>query len=318
MPPIHDLLGHVIDATRLRGRVFCQTVARPPWGLQFEARPGAAFHLVTAGSAIVLSAAREVVLAQGDLVVIPRGDRHAVVDHRRSKRLELAAWLAAHPEGEPVMRLGGARGPETRVLCGIYEFDGLGAHHPVLRLLPSVLHLPASRARAHRHLSETLTLLAQEHEAGERGSAVIVSRLLDVLLIQVIRAWAEDQPVGRAGWIGALTDAMLAKALAAMHGDLRRPWTVATLARAAGASRATLGRRFVAEVGEAPLAYLTRARLHEAAHLLQVVDDSLAAIADRVGYTSEFAFNRSFRRCFGVPPGAYRRQLRAARPQPSA
>lgn len=312
MPPIHDLLGHVIEASRMRGRVFCQTIARPPWGLQFEARAGAAFHLVTAGNALVLSAGGDVALAQGDLVVIPRGDRHAVVDHRRSKRLELGDWLAAHPVGEPVMRLGGARGPETRVLCGLYEFDGLGAHHPVLRLLPAVLHLPARSARAHRDLSETLTLLAREQEAGERGSAVIVSRLLDVLFVQVVRAWAEDQPVGRAGWIGALTDAMLARALAAMHADLRRPWTVATLARAAGASRATLGRRFVAEVGEAPLAYLTRARLHEAAHQLQLADDSLAAIAERVGYTSEFAFNRSFRRCFGVPPGAYRKRLRTA------
>lgn len=307
---IHDLLGHVIESTRLRGQLFCQTVARPPWGLAFAARPGAAFHLVTAGGALVLAGGREYALAQGDLVVIPRGDRHAVVDSRRSKQRDLADWLAAHPVGAPVMRLGGTHGPETRVMCGIYAFDGLGAHHPVLRLLPDVLHVPAARSRGHRHLSETLTLLAQEHEAGERGAAVVVSRLLDVLFVQVVRAWAEDQPVGRAGWIGALTDAMLARALGAMHADLRKPWTVASLARAAGTSRATLGRRFVAEVGESPLAYLTRARLHEAAHQLQLFDDGLAEIADRVGYTSEFAFNRSFRRCFGVPPGEYRRQLR--------
>jgi AraC-like DNA-binding protein len=310
VPAIDDLLGHLIETTRLRGQVFCQTEAAAPWGLRFEARPEAMFHLVTAGSAIALVGSARYALAQGDLLVFPRGDAHTVVDHPRSKPIELARWLAAHATMPPVMRLGPPRAVETRVLCGVYQFDGLGADHPVLRLLPPVLHLAADRARAYPELSETLTTLAREQERGDRGSAVIVSRLLDVVFVQMIRAWAERQPIGVAGWIGALTDAMLARALGAMHRDLRRKWTVASLAQAAGTSRATLGRRFAAQVGEAPLGYLARARMQEAARLLGATDDGLAAIADRVGYTSEFAFNRGFRRCFGVPPGEYRRRLR--------
>ena len=314
MPSVDDLLGHLIETTRIRGQVFCQTEAVAPWGLRFEPRAEAVFHLVTAGSAFALVGHERYALAQGDLMVFPRGDAHAVVDHPRSKTIELTRWLAAHPGSHGVMQLGDHRGDrrgvETRVLCGVYQFDGLGAHHPVLRLLPPVLHLAAGRARAYPELSETLTTLAREHERRERGSAVIISRLLDVLFVQMIRAWAEGQPVGTAGWIGALTDPMLARALGAMHRDLRRGWTVAALADAAGTSRATLGRRFVAQVGEAPLGYLARARMQEAARLLGLTDDGLAAIGDRVGYTSEFAFSRGFRRCFGVPPGEYRRRLR--------
>lgn len=145
-----------------------------------------------------------------------------------------------------------------------------------------------------------------------RGSAIIVSRLLDIMFVQVVRTWADDAPAERAGWIGALTDATLGRTLEAMHGDLRRAWTVPALARIAGTSRATLGRRFVAEVGEPPLAYLARARMQEASRLLRGSDDGLAAIAARVGYDSEFAFSRAFRRAFGAPPGEHRRKLRAS------
>jgi transcriptional regulator GlxA family with amidase domain len=165
--------------------------------------------------------------------------------------------------------------------------------------------------RGYADLSATLDLLVREHDAPARGGSVVVSRLLDILFVQIVRMWANlaDE---RTGWIGALTDQMLARALGAMHAELGRAWTVETLARAAGTSRATLGRRFVAEVGEPPLAYLARARMQEASQLLRTSDDGLAAIAAHVGYESEFAFNRAFRRAFGTPPGEYRRGLRAA------
>jgi transcriptional regulator GlxA family with amidase domain len=198
------------------------------------------------------------------------------------------------------------------VLCGVYQLDAPGAQHPVLGLLPPVLHVPATRTRANPELDATLASLAREYSRGERGSTVIVARLLDVLLIQVVRVWADDQPAGGAGWIGALGDPVLSRALSAMHGDLPRAWDVAALARAAATSRATLGRRFGAAVGEPPLAYLQRVRMHEAARRLRGSDAGLAAIAAAIGYHSEFAFNRAFRRRFGVPPGEFRRRHRAA------
>ncbi|HEU4730086.1 MAG TPA: cupin domain-containing protein, partial [Kofleriaceae bacterium] len=200
----------MLESSQLRGRVFCTSVARAPWGLRFPARAEAVFHLVTCGNAVLLTGARRHALGQGDLVLLPRGEAHALADHARSKQIDLATWLAAAtPGGMPPL---GGRGTETRVLCGVYQLDVPGAQHPVLGLLPEVLHLPAARTRAHPELEATLASLAREQERGERGSTVIVSRLLDVLLVQLVRAWADDQPPGGAGWIGALGDPTLSRA----------------------------------------------------------------------------------------------------------
>jgi len=308
---MQDVLGELIERTRMHGRVFCQTSARAPWGLRFPAAPQALFHLITAGNAELLVGSTRLSLAQGDLVLLARGDGHVLADHAKSARVDLADWLASARGGAGPARLGGRSGPETRVLCGVYDYDGLGSQHPVLRLLPAILHVPGPQIRASSDLSATLDLLVREHDAPARGGSVVVSRLLDIMFVQTVRLWA-NLPDERTGWIGALTDEMLARALGAMHADLGRAWTVDTLAHAAGTSRATLGRRFVAEVGEPPLAYLARARMQEASQLLRSSGDALAAIAARVGYDSEFAFNRAFRRAFGTPPGEYRRGLRAA------
>lgn len=309
---IDDVLGNVLEGSRLRGHVFCQSVARAPWGLRMAARPEAMFHLLTKGSAHLIVNGRAHPLAQGDLALLPRGAAHVLADQPRSKPIDLAAWIGGGLPDDGMMRLGSRDGVETRVLCGVYRFDGLGAHHPVLRLLPEYLVLPAARSRADGELAATLTALAREQERNSRGASVIVSRLLEVLFVQIVRAWAADQPSGGAGWIGALDDELVARALSAIHADLRREWNVVSLARAAATSRATLGRRFVAGVGEPPLAYLARARMQEAAQLLLASDAGLGAIAEQVGYQSEFAFNRAFRRAFGIPPGAYRRARRAS------
>jgi AraC-like DNA-binding protein len=205
------------------------------------------------------------------------------------------------------LRVGGGQGAEVKVLCGVFEFDVAGTRHPVLRLLPELLYLSAERTRDRADLAGTVVALAREFQGGGRGASLVVSRLLDVLFVQIVRAWADDQPPGGAGWIGALRDSTLARALATMHEDLARPWDVAALARAVGTSRATLGRRFSAEIGEPPLAYLTRARMQEAARQLLANSDGLASIAAAVGYSSEFAFNKAFRREYGVPPGQYRK-----------
>src|SRR5258708_1400889 len=138
---MQDVLGELIERTRLHGRVFCRSVARAPWGLRFPAAPQAAFHLVTAGNAELIMGSSRVSLAQGDLILLPRGDGHVLADHPRSARIDLADWLPTARDSLGVARVGGRAGPETRVLCGIYEYDGLGAHHPVLRLLPTVLHV---------------------------------------------------------------------------------------------------------------------------------------------------------------------------------
>jgi transcriptional regulator GlxA family with amidase domain len=146
----------------------------------------------------------------------------------------------------------------------------------------------------------------------------VTARLVDVLFIQIIRGWLEQQPEGSAGWLGAVRDPQVGRALALMHGEPRRDWTVESLAAEVACSRATFARRFRELVGEPPLVYLTRLRMDVAARLLRDGELSLATIAERVGYGSEFAFNRTFHRVRGVPPGRYREQAREALEAPAS
>jgi AraC-like DNA-binding protein len=303
-----DLLGHVLEQTSLRGRVFCQTEARAPWALRFDRQPGAAFHLVTSGTCWLTAGRRQRQLVAGDLVLLARGTTHVLGDDPARAPVALADWLGggARPLGGT-----GASGAACRVLCGMFAFDTPPPGHPVLELLPEVIHLTGDGVRERPALAATVDALVREHAQVRSGTSLVVSRLLDVLFVQVLRAWTDAQPEGGAGWLGALDDAVLARALGLLHRDLARPWTVETLARAAGCARATLARRFVARVGQAPLAYLARVRLREAARRLARSTASLAEVGAQVGYGSEFAFNRAFRRELGVPPGRYRERARS-------
>jgi AraC-like DNA-binding protein len=305
---VQDVLGRVLELTGLRGRVYCQSVAKAPWGLRFESSSDAAFHLVTGGTCCLFLGEERLQLVPGDVVLLPHGTAHALADHAKSRRVPLAEWLEERASAGRSMRLGGGEGAETQVLCGVYAFDVPGPRHPALRVLPELVHVSAKKTRDRPELAETIAGLAREYERGDLGSSVIVSRLLDVLFVQLLRAWVDEQPQGGASWLGALRDSLVGAALSLLHDDLAAPWEVGALAAKLGTSRPTLARRFVAEVGVSPLAYLTQARMHEAARLVRETDRPLSAIAEAVGYTSEFAFNRAFRREHGTPPGAFRRQ----------
>lgn len=239
-------------------------------------------------------------------MLFPRAAPHALSDAPKSPKLALEEWLTRRGAAA----LGGKTGALAEVLCGVYEFDPPGRSHPVLDLLPERVHLRPNPRRP--DLAGTLASLHGEYARGPLGSALVISRLLDILFVQIVRAWTEAHPRD-AGWIGALDEPMLARALAALHREPGRAWSVAELAHLSGASRATLARRFNERVGEPPLAYLTRVRLEEAARRLARGQGALVEIAQDVGYASEFAFNRAFRRHHGEPPGHYRERMQAVR-----
>jgi len=182
---------------------------------------------------------------------------------------------------------------------------------PLLTLLPDVLHVPASRANP--GLGATLGLLAHELAQPQPGAAAILNRLVDILLVQVLRIWltTSASTTGSASWLSALTDPVAGPALATLHAQPGQSWTVDSLAASTGVSTATLARRFTAKVGESPAAYLTRWRMDLAAQRLRDTDETVAAIARSLGYTSEYAFNRAFTRHRHTPPGRYRVQARA-------
>jgi AraC-like DNA-binding protein len=307
-----DVLADVLSATRIGGTVFCRSELTSPWGLLFEPDSRVGLHIVARGACWLRlrGRAEPVQLGQGDVVLLPHGSGHSLTSAPEVRPRPLAevmgrCQVSQGPHGLSLSLEG--EGASTVLLCGAYRFEHDG-RHPLLSLLPPLIHLPAGRVPA--SLEAVLRLLVAEYAQPSPGSTTVTARLVDVLFVHIIRCWLEQQPEGNAGWLGAVRDAQVGRALALMHGAPHRDWTVEALASEVACSRATFMRRFRELVGEPPLAYLTHLRMELAARLLRESERPLADIAARVGYTSEFAFNRTFHRVRGVPPGRYREQMR--------
>lgn len=206
------------------------------------------------------------------------------------------------PDGLPCVCHGGG-GARTSILCGTFRF-GPAAAELLLPLLPPLLVARGDGGPTSSWMDATLRLLADELGGALPGAETVVSRLADVLFVHVLRAWMA-QHAGEVGWLAAMTDPPLGRALAAMHARPERPWTAAELARVAGLSRSAFFDRFSARVGEAPAAYLARWRMHLARQALRE-GATLAEVATQVGYGSEAAFSKAFKRQTGSSPGEWR------------
>jgi AraC-like DNA-binding protein len=307
-----DVLTSVMDALRLRSRVFCRSELKAPWGLALKPSDYAHFHVIERGGAWLRMEGQEpVALTGGDLVVIPHGTGHTLTDSLETKARPLAEMAGRRAsEGGCILMRGGGEGAETQLVCGSFRFERKEAH-PLVSLLPPLIHLQPVETPAAEWLEATLRFLSWETREGRPGIETIVSRLTDVIFVQVLRRWIASVPEGRGGWLGALRDGHVGAALTHIHRSPNRGWTNASLAEAVGMSRSRFAARFAALVGEPPLAYLTRWRLETAAGLLQDSALGLGEIAVRSGYGSEAAFSKAFRRRFGVPPGSFRRRAAA-------
>jgi AraC-like DNA-binding protein len=312
-----DVLSDVIAAMRTGRPHSSRRDKHAPWGMRFESSDGAGFHVVLQGSAWLLPAAGEpVALGPGDVVFLAHGRGHALASDPGVPLDD----VRRHPDGswpEPPPPREGAGGAPTVLLCGAYQLDRARAH-PLLSELPEVVHLPA-RVGAHRSLRAAVELLGIELEESQPGSDTIVTSLLDTLLLYILRAWWQRERHGSGhptGWAAALADPAVAAALRAVHGAPSHPWTVEELGTRGGLSRAAFARRFTALVGEPPLTYLTWWRMITAGRLLRADDTPLRLVAQRTGYTSEFAFAKAFKREYGVAPGQYRRRVLPAAAPP--
>ena len=309
-----DVLADVLDMLRVRGAVTAYARAHAPWGMSLHREPGATFHAVTAGSCwIRVAGASPRELHAGDVVLLPTGAAHVMASAATGPSRswdQITKGLAPNADGEIVIEGSGA---STRLICASYRYDREVAH-PLVSLLPPQLVLDGQKLAEGGPVSTTLRLLRQELTACSAGWETIVNRLIDVVFVQVIRAWLEQRGDQGTSWLRALRDPIIAQTLTRMHAEPAAPWTIELLAREANLSRATLIRRFSALVGEPPLAYLTRWRMELAARNLRETDDPVGAIAHRVGYESEFAFSRAFARLRGCPPGRYRATAAMAAP----
>ncbi|HZG02940.1 MAG TPA: AraC family transcriptional regulator [Streptomyces sp.] len=301
-----DVVSDAVASIRTGRPHAARTRRTAPWGLRFPAARGTGFHVVLQGRCRLLFAGCDPVpLGAGDVVLVPHGHEIALADSPDSKLVDVApdmddSWV-------PAPDTAGSADELTVLMCGSYQLDRAGAH-PLLAELPAFVHLP-QRVGGRTALDAVVDLLGAELDRRRPGTDAAIPALLDAMLLYILRTWYQDHaPRSAGGWAAALNDPAVGSALQHMHAEPATAWTVERLSRRAGLSRAAFSRRFTELVGRPPMAYLTWWRMTTAARILRGDDAPLQAVAERVGYSSEFAFNRAFKREFGVSPGTYRRQ----------
>jgi AraC-like DNA-binding protein len=317
-----DALSEALSSVRMTGAIFADAICSAPWGFAVPAMESGAhllapgtervvgYHLVIDGSArIGLEGSADVPVTAGDIVIVPHGDPHTIANGAPSKLIDSGAldrWLAG--DVSP-MRIGGG-GEVTRFVCGYF---GCERHAARLFLagLPSIIKINIRSDAAGQWLESSIRHLRDEATSGRPGRAVLLSKMAEALFVETLRRYIEELPPEARGWLAGARDPVVGSVLALLHREPRQPWTIAALAARAGASRSLVAERFTQFLGEPPLTYLARWRLQLAARLLQTTQKAVLHVAIDVGYESEAAFNRAFKREFGLPPAQYRRSFAA-------
>ena len=319
---IGDPLSEVVRALELSGGLFLDARLTAPWAIlaqvsaddcrPFMAVPERviAFHVVTRGRMLVLLAdGLSCEVGAGQVVLLPRNEVHTVASEPGLAPVPGEALAFAPAEGglSRIEREGG--GAETRILCGFLASHGPPS--PILETLPRLLGVAIEDVAALEWIEASVRLAARELARGGIASGAVTSRLAELLLVEALRLHGEA--AAPSGWLGGMRDPRIGRALALMHGDLARVWTVEALAGAGGMSRTAFVERFVRLVGMPPIRYLAQARLAAARALLREPGLTASEIAYRVGFEAPVAFNRAFKRAFGLPPAAWRRRERGGR-----
>ncbi|GAA4926466.1 AraC family transcriptional regulator [Nesterenkonia rhizosphaerae] len=305
-----DRLARVLHTLRMRSTFYCHAELTSPWALEMPAiADSVSFHVVTAGTCwLQLPDEKPLELRAGDLVLVPHGLGHLLLsepDATPSQRVDLLPqqYLSEHYS---LLRHGGG-GSTAQLICGIVSFDEPAARL-LMRSLPSLLFVNGSSVSAAASIHDTLRLMASELGHPQPGGEAVATRLADILVVQAIRGWLGTAEDATRGWLGALQDDRIGRAIEAIHDDPGHAWTLERLARVAAMSRSSFSAQFTRLVGESPIAYLTRWRMHVAHSRLRNEDTTAARLAAELGYQSEAAFNRAFTRIIGHTPGSIRRQ----------
>jgi len=298
-----DLLSAALRELRLESAGYRWLELGAPFRMRFD-QPGLrGVHLVARGDCeLVLDDGNVDRIAAGDLVIFPRGDPHLLRSRGAGDGPTVSGFELATRTGGTRLRAGGPT-VDSVVVCGAFLVGE--PDHPALRGLPRVLHLPGDAGRPPPWLAPLVDALTAEAFDGGPGSDLVMARLSDALLIRALRHHSES--VTQPGWLAGLRDPYVAAALGALHADPARPWTLASLARAAGLSRAAFAARFTERVGEPAMRYLLSLRMQRAKTLLHDQETTIATVATRVGYQSEVAFAAAFKREAGTSPSAWRR-----------
>ena len=314
-----DALSETLRVVRLTGAIFIKGRFTAPWCYQSPhadsvapiLEPGAGrvviFHMILEGECYVERGAEPAVrLMAGDVVLFPQGDAH-----RMCSQPGVTPASGARPLGEVLARRPrqlsyGGGGSTTRLVCGYLACDAKLADM-LLAGLPGLVRVNVRGSNAGSWLEASLRYALAEARSPRPGGAGVLAKLAELLFIEVLRLYMNEQAEGRTGWLAGVGDRIVGGALNAIHRSPARLWTLDELARTAGSSRSVLAERFQHLVGSSPIQYLTQWRMLLASSLLRGSDAPLARIAEEVGYQTDTAFSRAFRREFGSPPAAWRK-----------
>jgi len=298
-----DALSTILDTTRLRSVVYSKFPLAAPWGLDIVQDENSQFWRLVSGSCTVGSPdGRVIELAEGDLVFVPHGSAHWIADNATSLRMPSPEFVKARRAGIPVFSTGGE---VTTLIAGHFEFD-YQPLHPFLKDMPSIIHIRQYVTENQILLRQVTQLMLEELNNERPGSSVMLKCLSEIMFINIIRAYLE-QAMPSSGFLSALNDPRISKALKLMQDSPQNDWTLESLASEIGMSRSVFFNQFKKLVHETPLSYLTNWRIRQAQKLLLTDNSNISEIATKVGYQSEAAFNRIFKSKTGQTPAVYRR-----------
>jgi AraC-like DNA-binding protein len=325
-----DVLSEVLKVVKLQGALFYNGEFSSPWSFYSPnsrtvapyvapaARHVIIYHLLTEGRASArLVDGERIILQAGDIVIFPHGDAHFLENGPATKAVEMEQELARiFAQGLKRSSLGGG-GEITKFVCGFMACDPR-LSQIFLSGLPPVFKVSIRNDASGRWLENSIRFSVDEADASRAGGEAVLAKLSEVLFVETLRAYIADLPSEQTGWLAGARDSEVGKTLALMHRNPAHPWTIASLAKESGVSRSVLAERFRHYLNEPPMAYLTRWRLQLGEQMLSSTSYSVAQIASEVGYESEAAFNRAFKREFAVPPARFRSQSRSTRSTPPA
>ena len=316
-----DALSDVLRVAHLTGGVFLHAEFFAPWCIASHLTPelcqpvlGPASHLILFHYVVeggfhlrVEGQDREIMtLGPGEVVMMPRNDLHLMGSDLGMPPVMSSDIIRPPGDGGLFTIHHGGNGARTRLVCGFLGGDGAD-NNPVLATLPAALKLSLEKGGAAEWIRSTFHYAAEEVAAGRPGSETVLAKLSELLFVETVRRYVENLPEGQTGWIAGLRDRHVARALALIHRDIGRPWTVDELGREVGLSRSALAERFIRVIGAPPMHYLASWRMQVAMQQLRDTRASLAQVADMVGYESEAAFSRAFKKAIGTAPATWRR-----------
>jgi AraC-like DNA-binding protein len=328
-----DVLSEVLRAVKLRGALFFNGEFSSPWCLRSAPSPPAVsylsslvgdseaadfepprliiFHFLTEGHAYArLPDGPREDLGPGDIVILPHGDEHFIGNGSPEKPVDSFKTFAKNlTEGLKAVRFGGG-GEIARFVCGFMACEPR-LSEVFLSGLPPLLKVRVGEEPSGQWLEHSIRFSVEQASGSSAGSGLVIAKLAEVLFVETLRCYVNTLPPSETGWLAGTRDRFVGQALALLHSKPSHPWTIPELAKHTGLSRSRLADRFHHFLGQPPMAYLAQWRVKLGADLLQATDDSVAAVAAAVGYGSEAAFNRAFKREFGCPPAQFRHPYRA-------